>query len=110
MAKIWDEIQKKIKQIEDEHANTHRPTGDEVGSKAIAAILGGPGEYAAYMNLFTGGDQANLIKLMPEANPSNDQQITKRNRSRAYLLGNGPCGADSPSGVPLDFGVEDVLD
>ena len=113
MVLISDKIKEKEDQIKEEFAlpQPQRTTGNEIAKKSVAAILGGPAEWIDYMNLFTGGDPANLAKLMPELNTEPPNPIiTNRNRARAYLVGNGNCGGESPAGVPLSFGVWTTLD
>lgn len=112
MVKISEEIKKKEDLInqEFEDQTSSRPTGNEIAKKSVAAILGGPAEWIDYMNLFAGGDPANLAKLMPELNPTSDSDIANKNRARAYLVANGVCGGESPAGVPLSFGVGTTLD
>lgn len=61
------------------------------------------------MQLFA-KDETELAKLRPQANASEDNEIAAKNVARAYLVGNGNCGAESPMGMPLSFGVEDILD
>lgn len=112
---ISDNIQEVIDKINAEHGTGSTPTGDEVRRKSYAAIMKGANsaEWRDYMQLFAKNDQE-LTKLMPEPDSASAQEnfdgASLRNLARVYLLGNGPCGADSPSGQPLNFGVGRILD
>jgi hypothetical protein len=108
-------ISNNIQEIEDkitnEFGSSNTPTGNEVREKAVAAIFEGANskEWKNYMQLFAKTNDE-LAKLMPEPNPNSDREITGRNLARAYLVGNGNCGAESPSGTPLSFGIGTTLD
>ena len=118
---ISDNIREVMDKIQQEHATGSTPTGDEVRRRAYAAIMKGANsiEWKDYMRLFA-KNEAELAKLMPERESSSgsgsgsgsgyDNEVSHRNLARVYLLGNGPCGSDSPTGAPLDFGVGTVLD
>ena len=118
---ISDNIREVMAKIQAEHGSGSTPTGDDVRKKAYAAIMKGANsnEWKDYMRLFAKND-TELAKLMPEAESSSgsgsysgsgyNNDLSRRNLARVYLLGNGPCGAESPNGAPLDFGVGTVLD
>lgn len=108
---ISDNIKKMNDKIREEAKAGKRTTGNKIRKKAMAAIMDGCNSesWKDYMRLFA-KDEYELAKLMPEPNPNNKKDIERRNLSRVYLVGNGPCGADSPSGSPLDFGIGTTLD
>jgi hypothetical protein len=108
---ISDNIREIQDKINNEFGSSNTPTGDELREKAVAAIFEGANsaEWNNYMQLFAKTDDE-LAKLMPEPNPNSDQEISDRNLARAYLVGNGNCGAESPSGAPLSFGIGTTLD
>ena len=116
---ISDNIKEVMAKIQQEHGTGSTPTGDEVRRKAYAAIMKGSNsnEWKDYMRLFAKND-AELAKLMPESQSGSgsgsgsgyNTDVGGRNLARVYLVGNGPCGAESPQGAPLDFGVGTVLD
>lgn len=108
---ISDNIKKVNDKVRAEVTAGKRTTGNKIRKKAMAAIMNGCNseEWKDYMRLFAKSDDE-LAKLMPEPNPGNKKDIERRNLARVYLVGNGPCGADSPHGAPLDFGVWDTLD
>ncbi|MDQ4123189.1 MAG: hypothetical protein M3209_17265 [Acidobacteriota bacterium] len=119
---ISDNIKEVMEKIRQEHGTGSTPTGDEVRRRAYAAIMKGANsnEWKEYMRLFA-KNEAELAKLMPEPESNsgsgsgygsgyNNNDAARRNLARVYLLGNGPCGGDSPTGAPLDFGVGNILD
>ena len=108
---ISNNIQEIEQKITSEFGSSNTPTGDEIREKAVAAIFQGADskEWKNYMQLFAKTEDE-LAKLMPEPNPNNDSEIAGRNLARAYLVGNGNCGAESPLGAPLSFGIGATLD
>jgi hypothetical protein len=108
---ISDNIKKIEEKIKGEYGGKQTPTGRELRVKAVAAIFAGANseEWKDYMRLFADNEDE-LAKLMPESNLKEDPQIADRNLARAYLVGNGNCGAESPIGVSLSFGVGTKLD
>ena len=102
---IKKKIKEKIEEMEKDGA-----VRLDVQQKAVAAILGGADsdEWVVYMSQFA-EDDADLKILMPEDN--GDPNNFQRNLARAYLVGNGNCGAASPGiiGGGLDFGVDAIL-
>lgn len=116
---ISDNISEVMDKIQQEHGTGSTPTGDEVRRKAYAAIMKGANsnEWKDYMRLFA-KNETELAKLMPESESGSgsgsgsgyNTDVGRRNLARVYLVGNGPCGADSVTGAPLDFGVGTVLD
>ena len=118
---ISDNIREVYEKIKKEYGTGKTPTGNKVRKKAYAAIMKGSNsnEWKDYMRLFAKND-TELAKLMPEPESSSGSgsgsgsgystDAGRRNLARVYLLGNGPCGPESPTGAPLDFGVGTVLD
>jgi hypothetical protein len=108
---ISDNIREVYEKIKREYGTGKTPTGNKVRKKSVAAIMAGASseEWKDYMKLFA-KNEAELARLMPEPNPKNKRDIARRNLARAYLVGNGPCGADSVTGAPLDYGIGNVLD
>ncbi|HEX7176199.1 MAG TPA: hypothetical protein VF240_13135 [Pyrinomonadaceae bacterium] len=66
----------------------------EVGDKAVAAILGGAAEWAAYMKLFAKTPEE-LARLIPTDGTADE---TKQ-KARAYLVANGTCGSGTTRGL-----------
>jgi hypothetical protein len=88
-------------------------TANDLQEKAVAAILGGAADWEPYMKVFATDenevlDTAALARLKPE--PNTDEAAVKRNKARAYLIGNGNCGPNSVLGQSMDFGVGSLLD
>ncbi|MCD9188449.1 MAG: hypothetical protein LUM44_18675 [Pyrinomonadaceae bacterium] len=110
-------IQAQIKKEQNESPDGTSKFAIEIQEKAIAAILGGAADWEPYMKVFATDADGNLdtvalARLRPEPPNSTDREVTKRNKARAYLIGNGNCGAFSVDGPPagLEFGVGDNLD
>ena len=110
--KIQDSIARIERQIAEEMENSPDRqtslTALRLQEKSVAAILGGSAAWEPYMTEFAkdeGGvlDTAALARLMPDGNLERDQ-------ARAYLIGNGNCGALSVSGPGISFGVGNKLD
>jgi hypothetical protein len=81
---------------------------------AVDAILGGitSPEWRTYMLRFVEKD-AEGVPLDPRQLKrllATDDTVgnADRNRNRAYLAANGPCGAASPGGLGFDFTVESI--
>lgn len=111
---ILDNIQVKINTIKDERASSPdgktSATGNDVQQKAIAAIHGGAAEWAQYMKLFAGQEgSANFPRLLARLIPTDGTHANDAMRTaRAYLVGNGVCGAITGDG--LDREVTIILD
>jgi hypothetical protein len=121
---IRQNIQTVINQIKLERATGGglSQTGDNVQAEAQAAILAGQGDPATgqitpqwrtYMLRFAGQptNPQQLARLLPTDGthaggiPDND----KRQKERAYLVGNGTCGATTTDNL-ANGGVTDFLD
>lgn len=115
---IKESIQAVIDRILEELAATgSSATGDEVERRAIDAVIAGQGNPAAgqitpawrrYMEFFSGDpiNPAHLARLLPSDGTHSNADMQKE---RAYLVGNGVCGATTTDGT-LDGGVTDNLD
>ena len=110
---VRDNIRAKMAAIENERkGGGPTPTADEVQNKAMKAILGGQNTrdpaaaWADYMRLFALPDKPEqLARLIPTDTTINDPD---RQKARAYLVGNGVCGAGT-TGL-LDNNVTNKLD
>jgi hypothetical protein len=114
---LKDSIQVVINKILDERDLTgESPTADLVKERALAAIIvgqGNPGaaqitpEWRLYMELFADEpiNPIHLARLLPTDGTHNNAAMQKE---RAYLLGNGVCGATTTD-TTLDGGVTDEL-
>ncbi len=80
--------------------------GDEIQAKSVAAMKGGQGSDAwqTYMEMFS-QNSTELARLLPTDSTSNVAQF---DLARAYLVGNGVCGA-ATTGDLLNF-IDDKLD
>lgn len=80
--------------------------GDEIQAKAVAAMKAGQGSGAwqTYMELFS-TNATELARLMPTDSTLN---VPTFDLARAYLVGNGVCGA-ATTGELLNF-IDDKLD
>ena len=109
---LIDSIQRIIDKILEEMAATGTSaTATEVERRAIAAVTAGQGDpeitpqWRFYMEFFSGDpiNPAHLARLLPS-----DDDDTRGNadmqRERAYLVGNGVCGATTTD-TTLDGGV-----
>lgn len=114
---ISDNIKEVMKKIKDEDGTGSTPTGDELRLKSYAAIMNGSNsnEWKEYMRLFAKNEDE-LAKLIPQYDSNSgsgeayNNDISSKNLACVYLVANGCCGAESPKGAPLDFGVGNVLD
>jgi hypothetical protein len=105
-------VQSKIQAVQNK-INTERAAGgtsqtaDKLQVAAAAAILKGGDKVEAYMQLFE-PDAAELARMLPDGGDAH----TGKNLARAYLMGNGNCGPNSPQGSQfgLLFGVGGILD
>ncbi|MGH9948512.1 MAG: hypothetical protein ACRD6X_15145 [Pyrinomonadaceae bacterium] len=81
--------------------------GQEIRSKAVAAIKGGEGSPAweTYMSVFS-QSPTQLARLLPTDGTQNDFDF---DLARTYLVGNGTCGAETTE-FHLIEGVDDELD
>lgn len=108
-------IQEKIRQEQAASPDLRTSkTANDLQELAVAAILGGAADWEPYMKFFATDEDGQLHedalqRLRPEPNTKANAE---RNVARAYLIGNGNCGAnsvDGPSGG-MEFGVGDALD
>ena len=81
--------------------------GDELRKKSVNAIKAGQGSPAwrEYMEMFAENDRQ-LARLLPT---DETEDVFKMDVARAYLVGNGTCGAET-TGFHLIQGVDDTLD
>lgn len=114
---ISDNVRRVQKQIEAERMASDDGATSQISldlrDKAIKAMFGGAAEWDDYMKVFATDannviSQSDLAKLRPEEPIDNDN--FDRNKARAYLLGNGTCGSQSPLPPGLDFTVGTTLD
>lgn len=107
---ISDNIQAKADAIHQEwlehQADPTKPTpiGDEVQSKAQAAIFGGTTnpDWTIYMSMFA-SNATELARLVPPvAAPDPDPE---RLRARAYLVSNGMCGMGTTDTIAENVGT-----
>lgn len=70
-----------------ENPEAPTPVSKDLQTKAVNAIHGGIVEYVTYMRLFSGGNPADLARLLPLEDPVNPEL----QKARAYLLRNGVC-------------------
>lgn len=101
---IRSNIEKIIKQVQNAAPDTTQ--GDEIRRKAVEAIMKGEGskEWRAYMEMFTENEEQ-LARLLPT---DDTKGVYEMDVARTYLLGNGPCGAQTVD--RLIYGVDDRLD
>ncbi|MDQ3749891.1 MAG: hypothetical protein M3367_12915 [Acidobacteriota bacterium] len=101
---IRSNIEKIIKQVQDATPDTAQ--GDEIRRKAVDAIMKGEGskEWRSYMEMFAENEEQ-LARLIPT---DDTKGVYEMDVARTYLLGNGPCGAQTVD--RLIYGVDDKLD
>ena len=101
---IRTNIEKIIKQVQEAAPNT--ALGDEIRRKAVEAIRKGEDskEWRAYMEMFAENEEQ-LARLIPT---DDTKGVYEMDVARTYLLGNGPCGAQTVD--RLIYGVDDKLD
>jgi len=102
MTRIIDSVRAREAAIKRDAGEAH-----STGSLAIAAIKAGIGtpEWQTYMEQFAGLDSHQLKRLLAEDGTLGDEIQDKK---RAYLVGNGVCGIQSPNTQNLDFTVNTI--
>ena len=80
---------------------------DNTGQLAVAALSAGIGtpQWQAYMNHFPGLSPIQLQRLNGTDGTLEDPTLKKK---RAYLVGNGTCGTQSPQTVTLAARVNSI--
>lgn len=101
---IRTNIEEVMEQIGGDNGET---VGGEVQKQSVQAIKAGEGspEWKEYMSRFA-KDENQLARLLPTDDTKGDYEMDV---ARAYLLGNGTCGAETTRFHLLD-GVGDKLD
>ena len=100
---IKNNVEEVMRQIGSEGGET---IGDELRKQSVKAIKAGEGskEWKEYMNRFA-KDENQLARLLPTDDTQGDYEMDV---ARAYLVGNGVCGAETTRFHLLD-GIGDKL-